>query len=267
VDRVSRPGLTTDRPARGDRTRRRGPVENATYTAFCARLIRAAGRRIADGDVEGLPNLARLADDLDPALTSPCADPREFGYSWADIAARTAPPAKPHNAGATRHSGGKAESCYGFARGGGTRFTGGSSRAAGWHRAQRRRAASRASGRGRSSSYASSGSTDQEPPPSCAPRAGQHCPCDSLLHACLALDLRLPYSPFLGVGEPPQGVTGENPGRLSHDWTREALSRLDAAAATDQPPGQAAQRTTGQSGVVLCPRGVPGRRTVPLTPT
>jgi hypothetical protein len=81
-------GLTTDRPTRGGRTRGREPVENGAYTAFGARGIRAAGRRIADGDVEALPDLARLADDLDQALSKAVAGLRSFGYSWAEIAAR-----------------------------------------------------------------------------------------------------------------------------------------------------------------------------------
>jgi hypothetical protein len=63
-------------------------VENSAYTAFCARIIRAAGRRIADGDVEALPELARLADDLDQALSNAVVGLRSFGYSWAEIAAR-----------------------------------------------------------------------------------------------------------------------------------------------------------------------------------
>jgi hypothetical protein len=53
-------GLTANPAARQSRTRRREPVENSAYTAFCARIIRGAGRRIADGDVEALPDLARL---------------------------------------------------------------------------------------------------------------------------------------------------------------------------------------------------------------
>jgi hypothetical protein len=64
-------------------------VENTAYTAFCARIIRAAGRRVADGDVVALPELARLADDLDQALTDAVHGLRSFGYSWAEIAART----------------------------------------------------------------------------------------------------------------------------------------------------------------------------------
>jgi hypothetical protein len=82
-------GLTSDGPGRPGRTRSRVPVENSAYTAFCARIIRAAGRRIADGDVEALPDLARLADDLDQALTAAVHGLRRFGYSWAEIAART----------------------------------------------------------------------------------------------------------------------------------------------------------------------------------
>jgi len=72
----------------GGRTRSREPVENRAYTAFCARIIRAAGWRIADGNVEALPELAHLADDLDHALSNAVAGLRSLGYSWAEIAAR-----------------------------------------------------------------------------------------------------------------------------------------------------------------------------------
>src|SRR5437879_266305 len=44
--------------------------------------------RIADGNVEALPELAHLADDLDHALSNAVAGLRSLGYSWAEIAAR-----------------------------------------------------------------------------------------------------------------------------------------------------------------------------------
>jgi hypothetical protein len=80
--------LTPASEARRARTRQRAVVENSAYTAFCARAIRAAGRRIADGDVDASPEPAHLADDLDQALAATVAGLRAFGYSWADIANR-----------------------------------------------------------------------------------------------------------------------------------------------------------------------------------
>jgi len=75
---------------RTPRPRRRNPrpVENDAYTAFCRRIIAAAGRRIAAGDVEGLPDLLALADELDKATADAVHGLREFGYSWAQIASR-----------------------------------------------------------------------------------------------------------------------------------------------------------------------------------
>ena len=74
--------------ARPRSRRRRQTVENDAYTAFCSRIIRAAGKRIAAGDVEGLPDLLALQDELDKATADAVRGLRGFGYSWADIASR-----------------------------------------------------------------------------------------------------------------------------------------------------------------------------------
>ena len=63
------------------------PVENDAYGAFARRVLRAYARRIATGDIEALPLMTALAADLDTALTDAVAGLREFGYSWAEIAA------------------------------------------------------------------------------------------------------------------------------------------------------------------------------------
>ena len=68
------------------RTRR--VVENSDFTAFGRRIIRAAGRRIAAGDVEALPDLAALSADLDAAIGNAVTGLRAGGYSWAEIASR-----------------------------------------------------------------------------------------------------------------------------------------------------------------------------------
>ena len=68
---VCRPGvnshLTSNRPIRpastsrkGSRRRRREDVENDAYLVFVARVITAAGKRVATGDVDALPDLAQL---------------------------------------------------------------------------------------------------------------------------------------------------------------------------------------------------------------
>lgn len=63
-------------------------VENSDFTAFGRRVIRAAGRRIAAGDVEALPDLAALSADLDAAISDAVAGLRSAGYSWGEIASR-----------------------------------------------------------------------------------------------------------------------------------------------------------------------------------
>jgi DNA-directed RNA polymerase specialized sigma24 family protein len=87
--------LTADRPARNGSTsrpkrrgRRRQDVENDAYLGFVARVITAAGRRVATGDVDALPDLARLVHDLDTALLTAVTGLRAFGYSWEQIASR-----------------------------------------------------------------------------------------------------------------------------------------------------------------------------------
>ncbi|OJY45020.1 hypothetical protein [Pseudonocardia sp. 73-21] len=68
--------------------RRSRVVENEEFTAFGRRIIRAAGRRIAAGDVEALPALAALSADLDAAIGDAVLGLRSGGYSWAEIASR-----------------------------------------------------------------------------------------------------------------------------------------------------------------------------------
>lgn len=75
--------LTPSSAGRGARI-----VENDEFTAFGRRVLRAAGRRIAAGDVEGLPALAALSVELDAAISDAVTGLRAAGYSWGDIAAR-----------------------------------------------------------------------------------------------------------------------------------------------------------------------------------
>ena len=51
-------------------------------------MIRAHGRRVAGGDVEGLAALLSLADELDAATRTAIEGPRGFGFSWGEIASR-----------------------------------------------------------------------------------------------------------------------------------------------------------------------------------
>jgi hypothetical protein len=75
--------------AKGRRSKRsRGEVENPDYAEFAARIIRAHGRRIADGNFDSLPDLLHLAAELDTATQHAVNGLRTFGYSWGEIAAR-----------------------------------------------------------------------------------------------------------------------------------------------------------------------------------
>ena len=73
---------------RRGRRRRRADVENDTYLVFVARVITAAGKRVATGDVKALPELAQLSAEVDAALITAVQGLREFGYSWEQIASR-----------------------------------------------------------------------------------------------------------------------------------------------------------------------------------
>ena len=89
---IVNPALTADRPGPAhpaQRTRtRRAAVENDDYAAFTRRIIGAHGRRIAEGDIEGLATLAGISDDIDTAITTAVTGLRQAGYSWADIGTR-----------------------------------------------------------------------------------------------------------------------------------------------------------------------------------
>jgi hypothetical protein len=64
------------------------PVENDDYAAFVRRVIAAYGRRVAAGDIEALPALTDLSDQIEAALTTAVAGLRAYGYSWTEIATR-----------------------------------------------------------------------------------------------------------------------------------------------------------------------------------
>ncbi|MHA6785842.1 hypothetical protein ACVGOW_33320 [Pseudonocardia saturnea] len=63
-------------------------VENDEFAAFSRRIVRAAGRRVAAGDVDALPELAALSAAVDAAITDAVTGLHAAGYSWAEIATR-----------------------------------------------------------------------------------------------------------------------------------------------------------------------------------
>jgi len=75
-----KPGLTRKRDKR--------VVENDDYASFARRILRAYARRVGDGDIEALAALRQLCSEVDTATAEAVKGLRQFGYSWADIAAR-----------------------------------------------------------------------------------------------------------------------------------------------------------------------------------
>lgn len=86
--RLTRTQLTVKKALTPNRRTRRA-VENDSYAAFTARVVQAHGRRIANGDIDGLSTLLDLRAGLDQTITTAVTGLRRAGYSWAEIAART----------------------------------------------------------------------------------------------------------------------------------------------------------------------------------
>lgn len=65
-----------------------GGAENSEYAAFVARCVRAAGRRVAAGDIDGLAELVQLRAEMDEAITTAVRGLRAEPHcqSWAAIA-------------------------------------------------------------------------------------------------------------------------------------------------------------------------------------
>lgn len=61
-------------------------VETKPFLGFVRRVIRSAGRRVADGDIEALADLVAVRDDLEAAISEAVKGLRaDYQYSWADI--------------------------------------------------------------------------------------------------------------------------------------------------------------------------------------
>jgi len=68
--------------------RPRRVVENKDFGAFVSRIVRAYARRVADGDVEALPDMLAFSREVDEAIVAAVRGLRGFGYQWAEIAQR-----------------------------------------------------------------------------------------------------------------------------------------------------------------------------------
>ena len=63
-------------------------VETPEYAAFVTRVLRACGRRVADGDIGGLAYLVALRDEVETTIASAVAGLRSdpWSYSWQQVA-------------------------------------------------------------------------------------------------------------------------------------------------------------------------------------
>jgi hypothetical protein len=62
-------------------------VETREYNAFARRMIRAYGRRVADGDIDALADLQSLRDEIDAALVTAVEGltSDKWKFSWTAI--------------------------------------------------------------------------------------------------------------------------------------------------------------------------------------
>jgi hypothetical protein len=83
-----------DRPSAANlRLTPKRQIEVGEYASACRRMVGALGRRIANGDVEGLAELVSVADHLDLVLRDAVMGLHEgrglrdgHSYSWTEIA-------------------------------------------------------------------------------------------------------------------------------------------------------------------------------------
>ncbi len=75
------------RRARRRAQRRSRPAEASDWSAMLGRILRACARRVGDGDLEALGDLARLSAEIDGHLLDAVARLRHepWCFSWAQI--------------------------------------------------------------------------------------------------------------------------------------------------------------------------------------
>lgn len=61
-------------------------IETTEYLKMLKRMIRAAGKRVANADEYELRDLIALRDEIDTAIQVGVDGQRAIGRSWADIA-------------------------------------------------------------------------------------------------------------------------------------------------------------------------------------
>jgi len=62
-------------------------VDTADFLAMAARIVAAAGHRVADADPEDLARLLELRDLVDEAVIEAVRGLRDAGITWEDIGA------------------------------------------------------------------------------------------------------------------------------------------------------------------------------------
>jgi hypothetical protein len=62
-------------------------IETMEYLAMMRRMLRAAGRRVADADEVELAELVKLRDELEAAIATAVTGQHDRGVSWRGIAA------------------------------------------------------------------------------------------------------------------------------------------------------------------------------------
>jgi len=88
ADQPTGSGRRSGDKARLSPKRRRRTVENDEYGEFIRRILRAYSRRVADGDIDALSLMTRLADELDDAIAQAIKGLRAQGYSRTEIGDR-----------------------------------------------------------------------------------------------------------------------------------------------------------------------------------
>lgn len=69
--------------------RPRPPYETPEFLACIRRMIRAAGRRVGEGDPEELAELVNIRAELDEAIASSVVGLRREGFTWQSIGEAT----------------------------------------------------------------------------------------------------------------------------------------------------------------------------------
>lgn len=64
-------------------------VEAPDFIQMVRRIVRAAGRRMANGDTDQLRDLIAIRGDLDDAILAAVRGLRASGHTWEDIGAAT----------------------------------------------------------------------------------------------------------------------------------------------------------------------------------